>query len=109
MSWKKEKPLTLKRQEEFIAGCAICGPNPVELTLDRIMAVGLGAVTVTKDEEIIWSDDDPSVTLQGFEDKACEDPDHDWRVAFYAPLYDSIYQRQDKGKWVLIKKGMGFA
>jgi hypothetical protein len=40
---------------------------------------------------------------------AAADPDHDWRIYFYAPLYEAEYQRQGDGCWVLIKKGEGFA
>jgi hypothetical protein len=48
-------------------------------------------------------------TGQDAEDAASKDPDHDWRVHFYAPLYEAHYQRQDEKHWVLVEKGQGFA
>lgn len=30
-------------------------------------------------------------------------------LPFIAPLYESEYQRQGDGVWVLVRKGMGFA
>ena len=33
----------------------------------------------------------------------------DWRARFDSPLRDAEYQRQGKGRWVLIASGPGFA
>ncbi len=42
-------------------------------------------------------------------DAAVADPDHDWRIFKFAPLYDAVYQRHAAGQWVLIERGEGFA
>jgi hypothetical protein len=89
-------------------GCRHCGALHNTLPRNAVLAVGFGTVTVSRDDETVWSGDDPSVTMFRFERQAKADPDHDWRVSFYAPLYDAEYQRQD-GEWVLVAKGQGFA
>jgi hypothetical protein len=40
---------------------------------------------------------------------AMADPEHDWRIYFYSPMYEAEYQRQGLGVWVLVRKGQGFA
>ena len=38
--------------------------------------------------------------------------DVDWEIeviAFHAPLYSAVYQRQGDAAWVLVEKGHGFA
>lgn len=107
MTWKKLEPLA-EKEAGFKSGCLNCGPQPVTLPLDAILAVGFGQVTVSKDGDLVWCGDDPTKELSQVEEKAKEDPDHDWRVCFYGPLSESEYQRQD-GNWVLVRKGMGFA
>ena len=72
---------------------------------------------VKKDGEIIYDEmdladdtaDTEYWTTQDAENEALKDPDHDWRIILDAPLSMREYQRQDEGKWVLVKKGPGFA
>ena len=123
-------------------GCVHCSPmveNGHFCQLDRLLAVGFGDVTVTKDEETLYSEctfmqahepsdpggmDDDAFgeelmdsgenmvdypTLATYEEQAASDPDHDWRVRFYGPLHEETYQRQGPEAWVLIHSGMGFA
>ena len=55
-------------------------------------------------------DDDAEFwTVADVEKLAAADPDHDWRIAFHAPLYSAVYQRQGDAAWVLVEKGHGFA
>lgn len=95
--------------------CAVCGCGPHDtLEMDRLLAVGFGDVQVTRDGARIYSENlIPSIddfwTAQDAENKARDDPEHDWRIQFDAPLYDATYQRQGDGHWVLVKKGLGFA
>jgi hypothetical protein len=85
------------------------------LPLDSIIAVGFGSATCTKGGELIYDeqmtpkDSDDYATCGQMELLAKDDPDHDWRISLYAPLYEAEYQRQGDGHWVLIKKGQGFA
>lgn len=105
MTWKKEKPI----EKPGFKGCLCCGSRAPHIGSDAVLAVGFGGVTVTKDGEPVWDGDDPEQTLEQFEQMAKVDPDHDWRVKYFAPLYESTYQRHDENKWVLIEKGQGFA
>lgn len=109
MSWVKEEPLT-EKEAGFRSGCLNCGPQPIELPLDSMLAVGFGAVSVTKNGKGAKAYDagEGEKTVQDIEDIASQDPDHDWRIAFFGPLSETEYQRQG-GKWILIKKGQGFA
>lgn len=82
--------------------------------MDEIIAVGFGDAHVEKDGEIIYSepteyDGHSFWTVQDAENEAMKDPDHDWRIALYAPLRGRTFQRQGKSKWVLVEEDMGFA
>jgi len=107
--------------------------------LDRMLAVGFGAVTVTKNGTCLYDEQEWAhsqghrnplamtdaeleaalavggedlveyPTLATYEARAAADPDHDWRVCFYAPLHEEEYQRQGPEAWVLIRSGEGFA
>ena len=90
--------------------------------MGALLAVGFGDVSVTKDGTHVYSENDVNQkkrtqdngwddfwTGQTAEDEAAKDPDHDWRAHFYAPLYESHYQRQGDKHWVLYEKGEGFA
>jgi hypothetical protein len=85
--------------------------------MDSIIAVGFGDAGYQRDGETIWCEQADSKakefgdfpTVQTVEDLAKQDPDHDWRIYFIAPLYEAEYQRQGDGLWVLVGKGMGFA
>ena len=103
-AWTKLPPLDRPSQ-----GCLFCPPKPVVLPISTPLAVGFGVVCVTRDGETVWAGDDPGVWLWRFEHRAADDPDHDWRVRFHAPLSDNTYQRQGEREWVLVEKGIGFA
>lgn len=95
--------------------CGTCHCGPVnDLEMERGIAVGFGSAGYSKDGEVLWQEngteeweDIPKV--QHVEDLAKANPDHDWRIYFFAPLYESEYQRQGDGIWVLVSKGQGFA
>lgn len=95
--------------------CLTCGCGAKsDLSMDRLIGVGFGSAGYRKDGETLWEesmineyDDYPTVAY--VERMAVSDPDHDWRIFFYAPLYEAEYQRQDTNVWVLIKSGAGFA
>lgn len=94
--------------------CLTCGCGArSDLHMDRMIAVGFGTAGYSKDGKTIWNeqgkDEEECPTVQQVEELAAKDPDCDWRIFFFAPLYDAEYQRQGEGKWVLIKKGDGFA
>lgn len=103
-AWTKLPALEYSSQ-----GCHCCPRKPVVLPISTPLAVGFGMVEVTRDGELVWSGDDARVWLRRFERRAAVDPDHDWRVQFYAPLSDNTYQRQGEREWVLVEKGQGFA
>lgn len=110
MTWIKETPVSAGTVPCLICGCGA----HASLSMDRLLAVGFGDVSVTKDGELIWSETQVPKDGEFWEGKDAEaaalsDPDHDWRVTFIAPLYDSEYQRQGDGHWPLIRKGLGFA
>lgn len=112
MKWKKLKPVAGS------VACLTCGCGAHEtLEMERTIAVGFGYAGATKDGEEVYkepicaedSKDEDFWKVQRIEDMAAKDPNHDWRIYFYAPLWEGIYQRQGKSHWVLVKKGQGFA
>ena len=108
---KYETPLT----EPVSSGCSHCSPKPVVARMDMYLAVGFGSCSVTKDgvavyDENNWNTDDGEYPSLGvYEMLARREPEADWRVHFYAPLYEAEYQRQGEDRWVLIRSGQGFA
>jgi hypothetical protein len=119
--------------------CTPVPDNASLCQLDRPLALGFGVVTVTKDGTCLYdqqewmhsqghldplgmTDDELDAalaadgedlveypTLATYEARATADPDHDWRVHFFAPLHEEEYQRQGPEAWVLIRSGEGFA
>jgi hypothetical protein len=106
VTWPDTKRLPLPG---FNNSCLNCPPRPETMPLNSPLAIGFGEVIVTRDGEGIWDGDDEHVWLRRFENKAMKDPDHDYRVEIIGPLYECTYQRHDKGEWVLIERGDGFA
>lgn len=112
MAWEKLKPI-----KGGFGGCLHCGYQYDVAPMDMLIAVGFGMAAVKKDGKYIYNemdlaDDAPETeywTTQDAENEALKDPDHDWRIILDAPLSMREYQRQDTGKWVLVKKGRGFA
>ena len=92
-------------------GCLCCGYQHEVLPMDKLIAVGFGIATVTKDEEVIYDENSGCElwTALEAEDFAKEEPDHDWRIHLVAPLSERHYQRQGDNQWVLYEKGQGFA
>ena len=86
---------------------------PQTLSLDSIIAVGFGSSHCMKDGELVYDEqdaiDEQYATCRDMEKLALADPDHDWRISYYGPLSDAVYQRQGPGMWMLIEKGSGFA
>ncbi len=95
-------------------GCLCCGAMHQALPADASIAVGFGSANRTKDGAPIYDEQD---TPEGEECKTCgdmeviasADPDHNWLISLYAPLYEATYQRHGPGHWVLVEKGNGFA
>ena len=100
---------------EGSVACLTCGCGAwSDLSPGRMIAVGFGSAGYSRDGVIIWEesqepDAEEFPTVASVEALAKDDPDHDWRIFFFAPLYESEYQRQGEDKWVLIRKGEGFA
>ena len=107
MSWEKKPPI-----HGEIRGCA---HNPIfdVAPMDMPVAVGFGDAHLEKDGKIIYrepfSGEYEFYTVRDAENEALKDPDHDWRIVLYAPLYGKCYQRQGKRHWVLIEENRGFA
>lgn len=96
--------------------CLTCGCGArTDLGMDRHICVGFGDAGYSRDGETLWSEAnegcefEDAPTVAKVEALAAADPDHDWRIYFYAPMYSAEYQRQGEGAWVLVKKDMGFA
>lgn len=103
---KIEKPI--KREK---LGCLCCGFKGDVLPMEKMLAVGFGDVTVEMDGKHVYSENsvDEFWTTQDAENKALENPDADWRIHFYGPLWGGSFQRQSKGHWILYREDMGFA
>ena len=113
MSWEKKPALELERAGG--KGCLCCGVLTQHFHPDAWIAVGFGSASVTRDGVEVYSEpngdyDEKDIwTGADAENAAAKDPDHDWRIVKYAPLYDAVYQRHAEGTWVLIERGEGFA
>ena len=82
--------------------------------MDMIVAVGFGSASVTRDGECIWEESPGDEEgdyhdVAHFERLAAADPDHDWQITMYGPLWGSTYQRHDEQMWVLVDSNEGFA
>ena len=115
MIWKFQKPWPQKRMH---IGCLYCSPVMRLLSMERVLMVGFGACTVSKDNMFVYHesphemekwDYDYPITAMMYERIAAKDPEHDWRIAFYGPMHEEEYQRQGPGCWVMIHSGPGFA
>lgn len=105
LKWKK-----LPGLEHGQGGCLTCGPKPLELGMDAMLATGFGDVTISKNGDAVWCGDvDENKEASYAEELASKDPDHDWRVTFYGPMREPEYQRQGEKLWVLVRMGQGFA
>ena len=117
MAWEK--------QPAIAAGgpaCLCCGTPTDIFPSDSVIAVGFGSANVTRDghsvyeEPQIFYDDEGEPEKEGeywtgadAEKAALADPDHDWRISKFGPMYEAEYQRHAPGQWVLIRRGDGFA
>lgn len=94
--------------------CACCGTPTTTFSADAVIAVGFGSSSVTRDGVAVY-DENRVVNERDFWDgadaerAAAADPDHDWQIRKFGPLYSAIYQRHAAGQWVLIERGDGFA
>jgi hypothetical protein len=109
-------------------GCLNCGHTAEVLPLSTVLYYGFGGWTITRDGKHYW----PRIYKNGDLRRAAPDANGlrqlavgdkrlhaieryaaahpgDWRAIFDSPLRDAEYQRQGKGRWVLVKNGMGFA
>lgn len=84
--------------------------------MDKPIAIGFGVATITKDGLSVYSEGDEESNImcclptgEDAEAFASEDPDHDWRITIFGPLYEVYYQRQGPKEWVLYDRGAGFA
>ena len=111
MTFVKQKPI---EENDMHIGCGTCSPVTHILEMGRILAVGFGLCNATKDGVFIYDEQDVEdgqeyPNAQWLESVAKNDPDHDYRVSFYTPLHDEVYQRQGDDYWVMIESGPGFA
>ena len=110
---KEEKWMKLPPIQNGVIGCACCGDTPDILPLNTQLYQAFGGWMISKNDDIYYmhdeKDDEQSKMLSDIELEAKKDPDNDWRAELVLPLRDAIYQRQDNNKWMLIKKGIGFA
>lgn len=96
-------------------GCLNCPDRPNMLPLEAMLGVGFGQCLVVKGDEVVWSEpyndegEEDLPRLARFETMALNDPDHDWRAIFDAPLWSGTWQRHGPGEWLLIERGEGFA
>lgn len=84
------------------------------LSMDCRIGVGFGHAGYSRDGEEVWRESRKDEwhdlpTVADVEAIAASDPDHDWRIFFFGPLSEAVFQRQGDGVWVKIKRGIGFA
>lgn len=107
----KKKEKTIKGG---VAGCVNCGCTESRLPMNTRLYNGFGGWMITKDDDVFFmekvnTDFNKSKTLRYIEKQARLAPGCDWRAVLNLPLRSAVYQRQGNNKWMLIKKGMGFA
>lgn len=96
------------------SGCLICGNVKEILPMRTRLHNSFGGWIITKNGKFYFREDskveyDKVKTLSYIERRAKLDPDNDWRAELDLPLRSAVYQRQGKSRWVLVKKGQGFA
>lgn len=91
-------------------GCLNCGSLSIEMPLSYRLYQAFGGSHIEKDGQIFYmpKNDTRGKTLRAIEKTASKEPNYDWWLIINTPMYDAVYQRQ-KGKWLLVKKGNGFA
>lgn len=86
--------------------------------MNREIVVGFGYAEAARDGVVVYSEsnyaqENPNAinfpTAQSIEDMAAKDPEHVWRIRFYAAFAGETYQRNKNGEWVLIESNEGFA
>lgn len=88
--------------------CNLCPPKPEVLPLDAVVHPGFGDVVLNRNGEWFYRLDEDDPVMEA-EVRAAGDEDNDWRLSVLAPLYETTYQRQGEGLWVLVERGQGFA
>ena len=107
MSWVKQPAVPGGTK-----GCLNCSSLRETMAPETLIAVGFGSAIATCDGAYVYGEDDANGTLLSCADielLAAKDPDHDWQIALFAPLYEAVYQRQGDAHWVLVVRGLGFA
>jgi len=97
-----------------ISGCLNCGYTEEKLPMRTRLYSGFGGWDITKNGKHYFNEDndkeyDEAKTLSYIERRAKLEPECDWRANLNLPLRSAVYQRQGKSKWVLVKRGQGFA
>lgn len=118
MTWQKRPAI-----KSGGPACLCCGTPTDLFPMDGVIAVGFGEASVTKnglsvyDEPQVYLDDNGEPIDEDLQywtgadaEKAAEaDPDHDWQISKYGPMYSAVYQRHGPGQWVLVERSAGFA
>ena len=95
-------------------GCLCCPSTKKLLRMRTRLYNSFGGWTITRNGKLYFTEDsdkefDETKTLSYIERRAKLEPLKDWRAILDLPLRSAEYQRQGKSKWVLVKKGIGFA
>lgn len=99
-------------------GLSFRDSESITADMDAVIAVGFGSACVERNGDTLYSEpsdaksEDEYWTFADAEAFAAADPDaddSDWRVHLVGPLGDLHYQRQGASRWVLYKRGPGFA
>ena len=111
MSFEKLPALESK---DLHVGCLNCSTAARVAPMDMVIAVGFGMAIVTKDNQLIYSEDridsdDSYWTVQDAENLAKLEPDCDWRIQKEGALHGETFQRQGDNNWVCVESNRGFA
>jgi hypothetical protein len=109
------------------AGCFNCGVAHDLLPLSTVLYYEFGGWTITCDGQSLYppltrasnfqdvrrhkdgSMNVPDHRLRHYERLAAKTRGRDWRATYDGPLHGETYQRQGKGRWVLVARNQGFA
>ena len=90
----------VSEKSHVLGACLCCPPKPVQADMEMVIAVGFGGAGVSADGKHIWDEQqagddwDKMWTVADAEKAALENPEADWRIYKFGPMWGGEWQRQ---------------